>query len=264
LNIPIASFKVAPITQWYNNFYWLIFGIGGMVNMFFYASFLCYFISSITLLCILIFFLSIEGIRKDIKIIFFLSIIGIASSFIIGTDAGAEKHARFFLNIVYIQLIVLFACLIFNRNKLFYLALIKLFLSQLYSHTQPEQKLLPWSSKEILRVLEKNNLNYGFGPYWGAQGLAVSWISGFNTIIRPVTFDKLTGHMIISGRAQTFNFWYIQPAKHKTFIILMTDVEECHNLDMCLDGVRNQYGEPDEVINDSKMTIYVYENGLKN
>jgi len=261
--LPVASFSLGPISQWLNNFYWLMFGVGGISNIFLINSKFTYISSSAIFLFFISYALYASSIRKDIKVFIAMSILGISSSFIIGSNVGAEKHARFFVNITYIGLIICFSALIMSRVRMFYIFFLLLIVSQLYSHTQPERRLLPWSSVKVLNTLKKHNLDYGFGPYWGAQALAVTWISDFNVALRPVTFEKDTGHMILGGRPQTFDHWYSAPLNRKTFIIIMTDVEECHELQTCLNGVKEQYGNPDEIINDSNVNIYVYDNGLK-
>jgi len=261
-NLPVASFSLGPLSQWYNNFYWFMFGTGGMANVLLISSKVTYIFSSAFFLACIAYALYVATIRKDVKILIAMSIIGISSSFIIGSNIGAEKHARFFVNIVYIGLITCFTALITSKARIFYAFFLLLIASQIYSHTKPERKLLPWSSKQVLNTLNKHNLDYGFGPYWGTQALAVTWISDFDVALRPVSFDKNTGYMISGGRAQTFNHWYSAPLKRKTFIIIMNDVEECHNIDLCLNGVRNQYGNPDNIIKENGMNIYVYNKGL--
>lgn len=262
-NLPVASFSLGPLSQWYNNLYWLVFGIGGMTNFLIISSNKTYILSGVLFLTFTAYALYNSKISKDAKILISMSILGIASSFIIGSNVGTEKHARFFVNIIYVGLIACFAALITSKARVFYAFFLFLIISQIYSHTQPERRLLPWSSLSVLNALKSHNLDYGFGPYWGSQALAVTWISSFNVALRPVTFEKDTGYMISGGRPQTFDQWYRSTLKRKTFIIIMTDVEECHDLQVCLDGVRKQYGTPDEIINHGDMNIYVYDDGLK-
>ncbi|WP_148203348.1 hypothetical protein [Sodalis glossinidius] len=75
-------------------------------------------------------------------------------------------------------------------------------------------------------------------------------------------FDKKNGSIIFSGRAQTFTYWYNNSHKGRTFIAIMKDVEECHDLDRCLIGVKHQLGEPDEILTHKDMTFYIYNNGI--
>jgi hypothetical protein len=113
--------------------------------------------------------------------------------------------------------------------------------------------------------LRAHDLHHGFGPYWGSQALATSWLSGWDAVIRPVTFDARTGAVTFGGRVQTFDQWY-EPAEGsgqaRQFVAIASDGEDCGDPALCLRGVRRQYGEPSEILRHGEVTYLVYRKNL--
>ncbi|WP_413738056.1 hypothetical protein ACL2XP_07570 [Sodalis sp. RH21] len=261
LHLPVAHFSLGSPQQMLANGYWFLVGLGGNLNLFFVQNNSVNIASSVIVIVLYLFSMAKLNKRDDVDFIIFFSLAGITSAFILSSTPGAAYSARFFVNIVYLAIIALFASALQSKRESIMLYLAILFLSGLYSHWNVPPRDSDRPLVELRTFLEKNNLHDGFGPYWGSQTLAMAWNTQWNTLIRPVAFDKKTGYMQLGGRSQTFDYWYTPETNSdakRQFIAILSDGEECADLTLCLNGVSKQFGEPDEKLSFNGMLFYVY------
>ena len=103
----------------------------------------------------------------------------------------------------------------------------------------------------LAAFLERNGLRYGYGPYWGSQASAVTWLSRGKVVIRAVAFDARTGR-VSPRRLQTSALWY-RPADRpvdvdEVFVVVRRDPENCPDPSVCRAGVVAQFGPPRRVL----------------
>ncbi|MBV9782766.1 MAG: hypothetical protein JO264_03005 [Acidisphaera sp.] len=102
----------------------------------------------------------------------------------------------------------------------------------------------------IVKFLAAHSLTYGYGPYWGIEANAVSWISRDAYRIRPVNFTPNGG--IVRRYGQTSPSWYQRgdaPAgTRRFFVAVVGDGENCPEPDRCVRGVESEFGKADETL----------------
>jgi hypothetical protein len=120
---------------------------------------------------------------------------------------------------------------------------------------------------QLIAFLSQHALNYGYGPYWGAQANAVTAITGGNITIRPVIFSPATGEITRQIRAQSSPAWLAPadfPARQANFFVLIAaDGEQCPNAALCVQGVIAQLGVPLRMLHDGATTILVFDESKK-
>lgn len=263
--LPTISFHHGTFLQSVENAYWLLFGLGGLLNMFVVEKSSTFIVSALVILTA--YFTSIRNLKKisNIDFLTVMSVLGITSAFIISDVPGAYYSGRFLVNILYLTVIVIFLRALSGR-KILWLPITMIIISSYITNLQVKPVRDDLSKTEgLLTFLRNNHLNYGYGPYWGTEALAISWISNFQQIIRPVTFNKSTGFMESYGRMQTFTNWYEKKetnAISQQFIAILNDGEECRNVEVCLEGVKKQFGMPEQILTFKSITFYVYNKPL--
>jgi hypothetical protein len=261
LNLPVANFKLAVFDVIYTNVKWFFLDLGRMINLFFIESAPAYFISSLVLIFLLIFMIWKK--KNSLNVLLLLSILGVTSSFVIGLPEKMEYSARFLVNIIYIIPLMIF---INTQKKL--IPIVSLFFvimltSAIYSHTLHTKDNHDLDAKEQMAFMKENHLTYGYGAYWGAKANAISWLSNGGIIIRPMMIENNTGRIDWESKhAQSFDSWY-KPRPEKTFIAISPDVETCPNTDLCINGMKEQFGAPDNTLKFRNITFLVYNEGLK-
>ena len=214
-----------------------------------------------TLTCVLA-----GGIARYISIFSILSIMGIYSSSIIGDQI---PHQRFYLNIVPMVIVICF--LASSLKKRLIIAPIILSFATclyLYSSANVEYKLSKNPVDDYISFLERNNLHYGYGSFWGMT-MGVNWLSGGTIHITPVYFHRKTGVVNFKdARVQTMKYWhtkaFIEGKAKRQFISLREGKsgDQCADLSLCRNGVESKLGKPDEILNYQGMLILVYDNGI--
>lgn len=261
LNLPFASFHLASFDVILTNVNWFFLDSGRMINLFFVESTSFYLISSLVTLCFFIFIIWKK--KNSINVLLLLSILGVASSFIIGLPEKMEYSARFLVNIVYIVPLMIFINTQRKFNPITSLFFGMAFISAIYSHTLHTKNNHDLDVKEQMNFMRENHLTYGYGAYWGTKANAISWISNGKIIIRPMTVELSTGRIDWGQkRSQSFDLWY-KPLPERTFIAISPDVETCPKIELCLDGMKQQFGEPDNTLKFKDITFLVYNKGLK-
>lgn len=262
---PGAGFRLGSIEQVTSNFQWFLYDFGGLINIFPIERNWSFNLSAIIIIIAYLFSISIPRRMNSVDFLILMSIAGITSAFVLSGTPGAADSARFFVNILYLTVGAIFLRALSDR-KILFIPLIMFLVSNITSNILylPAIKRSS-SSADLITFMNDNNLHYGFGPYWGTQALATSWLSNWQQVIRPVSFDKTTGYVKLSGRAQTFDNWYnvnSDNPRKREFVAIVNDGEECQNINLCLNGVKQQFGEPDQIINFNKITFYIYNSQL--
>ena len=126
-------------------------------------------------------------------------------------------------------------------------------------HVRTEEEL------NLASYLQAHGLHYGYGPYWGSQANAVTWLTNEAVTIRPVAFDRKDGHIFRRG-PQTSPLWYlasdVPPGLDKAFVIVADPDNECPKIDICQTGIVKQFGAPQEILTYARLTIYVWDRPL--
>lgn len=203
-----------------------------------------------------------------------LSISGMSGAFLISDLQANEHAARFLINIIYLTPILL-AILMPNKTascRLFNWSVITttgfFFFSSLISNWGHINNLNFRFRQnadviETISLLKNNNLTYGYGSYWGSGSNTISVMTSYNIIVRPVSFNSQTGELVQNTRAETSSYWYkaedIPTGLSNFFIHIKSDGEECPSIDICLNGIKKQFGKPDRIIKNKGAFIYVYK-----
>lgn len=207
------------------------------------------------------------------------SIGGISTAFLISNLEAADYSARFLINILYLAPVAIGAALepTWVRNpKPLNIAVIGaslLFIvSGVYSNfnflKRPGFSTSSHVSRALTSFLSEHHLRYGYGPYWGTQANALTAITNWNIILRPVVFDNASGRAVFGGRGETSSLWYkpedMPTSPQNTFLIVTDDGENCTNIQVCLAGVAHQFGHPAETLIFRNYYILVWDHALVN
>jgi hypothetical protein len=286
--LPSMEFHVGSWETIKNNVSFLIKNLGGMLDILPFRESNEFIYAAISLLIIVSLLIVNVGkaIRSSVineKSIFifvlfsFFSIGGISLAYSIGSIEATSITARFLVNCMYSSVIglgvlvdrhwekssITSQTISFSVIALFLLAGIT---SNFQAWRAPGFALKDGGTIELLNFLQKNNLSYGYGPYWGAHANAVTAASGSKVRIRPVVFDNTTGMMIAGTRPESSKHWYLPddaPVDQKEYFVLVRrDVEECVDINLCIAGLEKQFGPAVKQLKYSDATILVWDHPL--
>jgi len=276
LNLPIGHFELGSLDQIPEKIYWVLYGLGENASIA-PAENQSLLVASGVIWFILYAYNVLK--TKEINtytIITVLSIMGILGAFLLGSVPASPSSARFFTNITYIIILSSVASFIKSRSGINAVVLIFFICTSLFSHINSKSRIPEiqdfvathgeeLSTNEIVSFLKENDLHYGFGPYWGMQANAIGWATNNDFIVRPAYFDAKSGEMKYPGRAQSFSHWYNpenQPDAVPQFIAVMSDKEECPDLNLCISGVQEQFGKADKDIVFHGAHVLVYNHKI--
>lgn len=121
----------------------------------------------------------------------------------------------------------------------------------------------PRTNDDILavsKVLEREGLTYGYGPYWGSYAISQEWLTHGRVIIRPVSFRD---GVFRRRQAETSRYWYMRSDEPKglseRFLVLVSDGEECPVMDDCVVQAARQFGLPTREVPFAGGRILVYD-----
>ncbi|MHB1667822.1 DUF7024 domain-containing protein [Thiomonas sp.] len=213
-----------------------------------------------------------------------LSVAGISFAFIFSNIQQAGYSARFIINILFfdIAFTIILTELAWSKIGVAYKILVVgcgiIFISAgLISNfkfiIRPHIKTQDKGAQDIIKYLKAHNLNYGYGPYWYGNGPywgigsnAVTWLSDNKIIIRPVMFNPTSGFMIIGNRPETDKLWYrphdLPQKQHDYFVFVTNDGDNCANVDICINGLIHQYGQPKNILHHGSAYIMVWPHQL--
>ena len=286
--LPTIAFLPGNWTSINANSVLLIQDLGGLLNIIPFNRdnpFLPALLSLIVVVSLLV-YLVIKSIKSGIDLkgqmvafllLASLSVGGIVAAFVVSHVIAERFSARFLLNCAYLIPIAL--CILIEHNwsrstkwvKGICIGICTLFLlSGVISNFQ-ELKKPGFTFKEtgalaLIDFLKKNNLTYGYGPYWAASANAVTAASKLDVIIRPVTFSPVNGMLVAGNRVASSGNWYKEsdvPINQKRFFIYIArDYEECPDVNICINGVTRQFGSPIETLKYQNATILVWDHPL--
>jgi hypothetical protein len=286
--LPDMHFQLGSWSTINSNLVFLIKDLGGLLNIlpFHNSNDFIPAVLSIGIIAILIFKNINIAIKKNLHaqngvFVFFLfsffSLGGILLAFMLSSVEAANYSGRFLLNCLYLIAIGLGVLIDLNWEKLpntqrvFSASVIILFLlSGIVSNFQLWKNhglaLKDNGTSSLIDFLRKNNLSYGYGPYWGANANAVTAISKSEIHIRPVVFNKTNGMMITGNRPESSRRWYTiedLPADQKQyFVFVKSDGEECADIDLCIKGLSKQFGDPSRVLKYGDAFVLVWNHPL--
>lgn len=271
LDLPTHGFSIASFDQIISNLNTAIILIAKILPLSnfdnaiaVYISFLVWLISILYALCKC---LKKGGMTRVVAIFSFLSIIGIFSSSIIGDQI---PHQRFYLNIIPMVIILCLLPIKIGNGKFLLIPLIVMFLTSFYLYLNANLSINVNKNPvdEYISFLEKNNLKYGYGSFWGMT-MGVNWLSGGDIHITPVYFDNKTGVINFKNvRVQTMKFWhtkeFINSKPSRQFIVLRKGKtgDQCMDINICKKGIEKTIGEADELLNYNGMLIMIYNNPI--
>jgi len=192
-----------------------------------------------------------------------LSCGGISAAYVLNAATAYALAARFLLNIPYLVILILGVLLEYNwsrmakAERLISLALVVLFIASGVVSTKDiwSNSELEFNDRKVARItafLDEQGLNYGFGPYWGLSGNAITAYTHGRQRIRPVIFDATTGMLTSQQRPQTSSRWYtpqdIPADATEFFVVVMDDGEQCPDVALCRRGLLAQFGNPSRTL----------------
>ena len=117
--------------------------------------------------------------------------------------------------------------------------------------------------RALADFLAAHGLRYGYGAYFGAQANAVTWLSGWRVVMRPVSFGFFDGRLLYP-LIETSERWYVPgdaPAGvSRRFVVL--DPQSCESREVCLAGLARQFGPPVQTLTFGAFTISVWNRKL--
>ncbi len=286
--LPSVDFHLGSWAIIKNNGLFLMKNMGGMLDIFplHNADDLFYAAMSILAVVTLLLFNIVKASRSKlaantpiivITLCSAFSIGGIALAYVIGGIEATGITARFLLNCFY--LISIGLVVLIDRNwqrssspgRIVSVSVMLLFLAAGISSNWQAWQIAGFAIKDggtnaIVDFLRKEKLSYGYGPYWGAHANAVTAASGFTIRIRPVVFDKTNGSMLAGIRPESSKHWYSTndaPIGQKEyFVFVRSDGEECADMNICIEGLNHQFGNPVRQLKYQDATILIWDHPL--
>jgi len=270
-----------------NNALYLVKDLGGLLNLFPFEygnAFMPALLSLaiiIGLIAALLFGMAPYRLRAEkCDIIYYLfsivSILGISSAFIVtGVQAG-DYSARFVINCAYLLVISVGVLAEYRLQKsgaiVKYMLVVIAGMFVISGLSGNIRYLIQTGFKhrdvgvaDTLSLLKEHGLNYGYGSYWDSHANAITAASLSQIRVRPVTFDINNG-TISGGRSQTSRRWFtdedIPENQDRFFVIVNAGGQECPHVDVCLVGLRKQFGQPVETITHGLTTVLVWNHRL--
>jgi len=273
LHIPVQRFTLVPIEQWVINAEWTVHILGRGLNLFIIDNSIAYVASLLIWVALFLHAIVIcwkKGSKaRFIALFSFLSIAAIITSFIIGYDMPYEGSARFFVN-VFCFVMMLVTLRISFKSNIFVSGVLVLFLASsgysYYKNTAPFADSEP-QTRAYIDFLNKNNLTFGYGDFWKLSN-NVNWLSENKIHITPVLWEDNYQIMFSSSRGQTLRSW-LQPAfigqsPERQFVSIpaLATADNNSEANRRLAAIRQQLGEPDEILTFADMTFFIYNHRI--
>lgn len=286
--MPVMHFAPGNWATMANNVYYLIRNIGGLYSLIYPIwspepwpeTLLSYTVCSALLIVGFFSFCACKVILRGAAMqdSFFywvaaFSVAGIGSAYIISNVEGSLISSRFVVNAFYFILVGIAVWTEKNwtqLSRLFKYAVVigaALYLSSgLVSFVRYSSNNWYLSSetetRKLIDFLDKNDLDYGYGPYHGARTAVVSVLTEDRIKIRPVSFDPATGRMLFI-HPQTAPRWYteadVNKGQTRYFVYLPRRSFECPDYDKCYQALVNDYGPP---VAEIKLDAGAWEEGV--
>lgn len=206
------------------------------------------------------------------------SVLGICSAYVISNVLANVTSSRFVINVLYMVTITIVVSMVQRwptmrlHSRLLIVGIGAFYLgTSIVSHQR--FSAIGWypqsdrAVNELIQTLDEHGLNYGYGQYHGSKSNAVSVITNGRIIIRPVTYDQVTGQIGFT-HPQTAVRWFTSedaPKDQKRFFVYLTRAtQECPDFDQCRGALFRDFGQPAEAIPFEKGMIYVWNHPLIN
>jgi hypothetical protein len=215
------------------------------------------------------------------------SITTMVAAFVLSNFPGGYYSGRFLVNIFYMLFMVVIYSYYSEHKESYYRLIVPLSLLFLYSLSSVYQGEPYWrqiklinnqlSSISLINFLERHNLHYGYGGYWAADANAISVISGYHVLIRPVSYEPIykkgsDGNFpfayIVGNHPQSSPFWYHKNniKKYKSSFLVIADggAPELYrnNVKQSEKIAIEQFGLPDRSYKFDKKTILVWNKDI--
>jgi hypothetical protein len=289
--LPSVQFRVGSWSSINANAIYLVKDFGGLLNIFPYGGgneFLPAVLSIVVFVCLICMCLlrmakgdvTVSGNVRILLLFSLFSVGGILASFLLSDVPAQDYSGRYLINCLYISVIMaavllgsIWSC-VDLRLKLFSLSVYAFFVfsgivSILPLMLKPGFSFKDTGNSSLISFLKDNGLRYGYGPYWGANANAVTVESKHKIIIRPVIFNAASGEIEIGTRVQSSKKWAFDDdemprSEHQFFVLIRSDGEECPNVELCMSGVKRQFGNPVKILKKDDSTILVWRRDLNN
>ncbi|AMO81128.1 hypothetical protein [Obesumbacterium proteus] len=272
LDLPVHSFKITTFEMMLQNINTAVILTSKILPIFAInegiAAYFVFFVWFLVVITSAFLCFKAGGKLRYLAIFSVFSIAGIYSSSIIGDQV---PHQRFYLNIVPIIVVLCASSVKLRGGKLIILPLVVTLATSLalYINSGPNFKLKSNPVEDYIFFLEKNDLKYGYGSFWGMT-MGVNWLSEGNIHITPVYFHHKTGEVNFKdARVQTMKFWHTRefittnkPSRQFIAISKGNTGDRCKDVDLCVRGVEKQIGKPDETLNYHGIKFLIYNSPI--
>ncbi|MBU2731609.1 hypothetical protein [Acidithiobacillus ferridurans] len=217
------------------------------------------------------------------------SIVVMTAAFVFSDFPDGYYSARYLVNIFYLSFMVIIYAYYKNYDGKFYKFIIPLLLLSLYLYSSAYQGVQYWksiplnhnnsSSTSLINFLGDHDLHYGYGGYWASDANAISVISGYHTIIRPVSYEPVykKGNnvnfpfaYIVGNHGQSSPFWYHKSdtkTYHTSFLVISDGggAPELYNNSIKSSekiAATGQFGTPSKIYDFDKKKILVWDKAI--
>lgn len=205
LGIPVARFQFVSIDEFWLNLNWYFYGLGGLLNILIHDSKLAKTISAILLVLLVCYTVMKNWKANEFFIILMLSIAGVSSSFIVGYPLKEEYSARFLINICYLIPIILTVTLSCKWEKSPIIIASAMLILLGSTHLYQREVNHSFSNEQLLDFLKDNDLKFGYGAYWSSRSTAITYLSNWKNVIRPMRINEQSGELMLDQyHAQVF------------------------------------------------------------
>lgn len=272
LGLPYDHFKLTSFANMLLNVKYTYLLVSKSINIFpIYNHF-----TGILSLIIWLYLLSksfLYSINKNYRLTFLsvftlLSILGILASYILNFNYYIGENARFFCNILF--LLIFFTLINQNKNDRYgiYLVMFLYAVSALYSYHKINKPLANnyRNTLEIIDVLQKNQLTYGYSEYWHYAN-NITWLSYGKVEVTSLIYNENYQDYSINFkdlRLQSFrshfNEAYAATKPKYQFIMVENNPEYLKKIN--IKHFFSVVGQPVKTLKAADMLIYVYDKDI--
>ncbi len=271
LNLPTEPFKITTVEQMAVNIHHAVMASGGMINLFFsfadWARLASFAVCAVIFLWAVLVCFRMGGVSRLIAVVALFSIAGIYSSYILSYAYTGDVTARFFLNVVVFFAPVVVAACFYRKSIVGSIVVLVLILSSAWSYSEIRKPVMDHKDDTyaFIKFLNEHKLSYGYSNNVYLS-TTVNWLSNKNIQVTQIYQDGKTGKINFKRvRSQSFASWhepeFINSKPDRQFISVSP--RACGDMDLCINAIRKDIGEPDEILTFKVNKILVYNNRIK-